>query len=85
VIPASSILLNVPDPLSINTLELSESITSPGGPLLKEGTPVPEPNMINSANSYTLEKKFTLLLHKDSVELTGDYHKKRFDESDRKI
>jgi len=41
--------------------------------------------MINSANSYTLEKKFTLLLHKDSVELTGDYHKKRFDESDRKI
>jgi hypothetical protein len=58
VIPASSILLNVPDPLSINTLELSESTTTPGGPLLKEGTPVPEPNMINSANSLNLKRKF---------------------------
>jgi len=32
--------------------------------------------MINSANSPALEKKFTLLLHKDSVELTGYYQKK---------
>jgi hypothetical protein len=54
VIPTSSIFLNVPEPLSTNTLELSEIKTRPGKPLLKEGTPVPEPNMINSDISSAL-------------------------------
>jgi len=50
VTPTSNIFLNVPDPLSIKTLELSEIKRSPGDALLKDGTPVPEPNMINSDN-----------------------------------
>jgi hypothetical protein len=51
VIPASNILLNAPEPLSINTIELSEIKRRLGDPLLKEGIPVPEPKMISSDNS----------------------------------
>jgi hypothetical protein len=53
VIPTSSIFLNVPGPLSINILVLSEIMINPGDALLIEGMPVPEPNTITSANAFT--------------------------------
>jgi hypothetical protein len=56
--PTSNIVLNVPDPLSISKVELSERTTKPGEPLLKEGMPVPEPNTISSANSLLIVEEF---------------------------
>jgi hypothetical protein len=54
----SNILLKVPEPLSIRTVEESEAKTSPGDPLLKEGTPVPEPMMINWSISNSWKKEW---------------------------
>ena len=44
----SSILLKIPDPLSISTFESSDNTTSPGEALRMLGTPVPEPRMTTS-------------------------------------
>jgi len=40
----------VPEPLSIKIREFPEKRRRPGAPLLKEGTPVPEPRITNSGN-----------------------------------
>src|SRR3990172_1871162 len=72
--PASNILLNVPEPLSITTVEESERKTSPGDPLLKEGTPVPEPMMINWSISNSPKKnasKLTRNGEKSTLRLAG--------------
>jgi hypothetical protein len=44
--------LRAPEPLSIKIREFPEKRRRPGAPLLKEGTPVPEPRIISSDNLF---------------------------------
>jgi hypothetical protein len=68
VIPTSSILLNIPGPLSINTFntfDFSEIKIIPGEHLLSEGIPVPDPKMIKSDIFLYPERKIEKRLTKN--------------------